>query len=76
MSFIEIIHFIPKRRVFKGKLGDLIPIKRTVKNFGKFIRSSNPNLYPPPIRLINEHRVIQELISNIRNSFARCKYFE
>ena len=37
MSSIEIVHFNPKRRVFKGKLGRLIPIKRPVNNFGDLL---------------------------------------
>lgn len=37
MSAIEIIHFNPKRRVFKGKLGHFIPIKRPVNNFGDLL---------------------------------------
>lgn len=37
MSSIEIIHFNPKRRMFKGMLGHLLPIKRPVNNFGDLL---------------------------------------
>ena len=37
MSSIEIVHFNPKRRIFKGKLGKLIPFKRPVNNFGDLL---------------------------------------
>lgn len=37
MNKVEIVHFNPQRRVFKGKLGHLLRFKRPLNNFGDLL---------------------------------------
>lgn len=37
MNNVEVVHFNPKRRIFSGKLGQILPIKRPLNNFGDLL---------------------------------------
>lgn len=45
MSNVEVVHFNPKRRIFSGILGQILPIKRPLNNFGDLLGPEITNYF-------------------------------